>query len=127
MAQQGPPPTFSPDGYWWWDGAGWQPAVSPDRRWRWDGRAWIAMGDTRPTSGLSTGALVAIIASASVVVLVVVSIMAYVGFSRANGNPSSGGFFPTATGSPTQGSGPAGSPPWGPLEPNQGPHPLLPH
>src|SRR5713226_2396379 len=66
MAQEGPPPTFSPDGHWWWDGAGWQPAVSPDRRWRWDGRAWIAMGDTRPASGLSTGALVAIIASASV-------------------------------------------------------------
>jgi len=119
MAQQGPPPTFSPDGHWWWDGAGWQPAVSPDRRWRWDGRAWIAMGDTRPASGLSTGALVAIIASASVVVLVVVSIMAYVGFSRANGNQSSGGFFPTATGSPTSGSGQAGSIPCDQLEHTQ--------
>src|SRR5260370_3781914 len=119
MAQQGPPPTFSPDGYWWWDGAGWQPAVSPDRRWRWDGRAWIAMGDTRPASGLSTGALVAIIASASVVVLVVVSIMAFVGFSRANGNQSSGGFFPTASGSPTSGSGQGGSIPCDQLEHTQ--------
>jgi hypothetical protein len=119
MAQQGPPPTFSPDGYWWWDGAGWQPAVSPDRRWRWDGRAWIAIGATRPTSGLSTGALAAIIASAAAVVLVVVSVMAYVGFSRVNGNQSSGGFFPTATASPTSGAGQAGSIPCDQLEHTQ--------
>jgi hypothetical protein len=101
VAQQGPPPTFSADGYWWWDGAAWQPAVSPDRRWRWDGRAWIAIGETRPTSGLSTGALVAIIASTAVVVLVIVSVLAYVGFSRLGSNQSSGGLFPAAGGSPT--------------------------
>jgi hypothetical protein len=99
VAAQGGPPTFSSDGYWWWDGAAWQPAISPDRRWRWDGRAWIAMGEARPRSGLSTGALVAIIAAMTVVVLVVVSVMAYVGFSRV-GNQSSGGVVPTAGGVP---------------------------
>ncbi len=119
MAQQGPPPTFSPDGYWWWDGAGWQPAISPDRRWRWDGTAWTAMGETRPTSGLSTGALAAIIASAVVVVLVVVSVMAYVGFSRVSGDQPSGGLFPTATGSPTSGAGQAGPIPCDQLEHTQ--------
>jgi hypothetical protein len=99
VAVQGGPPTFSPDGFWWWDGAAWQPAISPDRRWRWDGRAWIAIGETRPPSGVSTGALVAIIAAVAVVVLVVVSVMAYVGFSRV-GNQSSGGLFPSASGLP---------------------------
>jgi hypothetical protein len=99
VAAQGGPPTFSADGYWWWDGATWQPAISPDRRWRWDGRAWIPIGENRPPSGLSTGALVAIVASGAVVVLVVVSVLAYVGFSRFT-SQSSGGVFPTATGSP---------------------------
>lgn len=77
------------------------------------------MGHTRPSSGLSTGALVAIIASAAVVVLVVVSVMAYVGFSRVNGNQSSGGFFSTATGSPTSGAAQAGSIPCDQLEHTQ--------
>jgi len=101
VAVQGGPPTFSADGYWWWDGAAWQPAISPDRRWRWDGRAWIASGEARPpsASGLSTGSLVAIIAAVAVVVLVVVSVLAYIGFSRA-GSQSSGGLLPNATGSP---------------------------
>ena len=99
MAAQGGPPTVSADGYWWWDGAAWQPAISPDRRWRWDGRAWIAIGETRPTSGLSTGALVTLIASGAVVVLVVVSVLAYIGFSRFS-SQSSGGVFPSATGPP---------------------------
>src|SRR5260370_15967547 len=119
MAQQGPPPSFSPDGYWWWDGAGWQPAVPRDGRWRWDGKAWMARGETRPASGLSTGALVAIIASAAVVVLVVVSVTAYVGFSRVNGNQSSGGFFPAATASPTSGAGQVGPIPCDQLEHTQ--------
>lgn len=35
-----PPPVFSDDGMWWWDGRTWQPAVSPDGRWRWDGWQW---------------------------------------------------------------------------------------
>jgi hypothetical protein len=104
VALQGGPPTFSADGYWWWDGAAWQPAISPDRRWRWDGRAWIAIGETRPASGLSTGALVAIIASGAVVVLVVVSVLAYIGFSRVNFNPSTGGVITISSGSPSPSS-----------------------
>jgi hypothetical protein len=118
VAAHGGPPTFSVDGYWWWDGAAWQPAISPDRRWRWDGRAWIAIGETRPTSGLSTGALVAIIAAAAVVVLVVVS--AYVGFSRLGSNQSSGGLFPAAAGSPASTGAPqAGAIPCDQLEHTQ--------
>jgi hypothetical protein len=119
VAVQGGPPTFSSDGYWWWDGAAWQPAISPDRRWRWDGRAWIAIGETRPPSGVSTGALVAIIAAVAVVVLVVVSVMAYVGFSRV-GNQSSGGLFPSVSGSPAPtGVTPAGVIPCDQLEHTQ--------
>jgi len=75
------------------------------------------MGGTRPTSGLSTGALVAIIASAAAVVLVIVSVMAYVGFSRFSGNQPSVGFFPT--GSPTSGAAQAGSIPCDQLEHTQ--------
>jgi len=119
VAAQGGPPTFSADGYWWWDGAAWQPAISPDRRWRWDGRAWTAIGETRPPSGLSTGALVAIIASGAVLVLVVVSVLAYIGFSRFN-TQTSGGVFPTATG-PTlpTGATPTGAIPCDQLEHTQ--------
>jgi hypothetical protein len=106
LAQQGPPPAFSADGYWWWDGAAWQPAISPDRRWRWDGRAWIAIGEARPPSGLSTGALVAIIAAVAVVVLLVVSVLAYVGFTRLGSTQSSGGVFPAAGASPSSSGAP---------------------
>ena len=112
MAAQGGPPTFSADGYWWWDGAAWQPAISPDRRWRWDGRAWIGMGETRsPSAGLSTGALVAMIASTTVVVLVVVSILAYIGFSRLGNIPSSGGVITISPESPA----PSSTAPTGPI------------
>src|SRR5258706_7342287 len=41
-AQTGPGSRFSPDGFWWWDGAGWRPAYSQDRLWRWDAQAWVA-------------------------------------------------------------------------------------
>jgi hypothetical protein len=70
------------------------------------------MAETRPpsASGLSTGALVGIIAAVAVVVLVVVSVMAYIGFSRA-GSQSSGGLLPTATGSPA----PTSAAPTGPI------------
>ncbi|HEX9100109.1 MAG TPA: hypothetical protein VF956_11540 [Candidatus Dormibacteraeota bacterium] len=112
MAAQGGPPTFSADGYWWWDGAAWQPAISPDRRWRWDGRAWIGIGETRPpSSGLSTGTLVAIIASTAVVVLVVVSVLAYIGFSRMSSISSTGGVITTSPESPA----PSNTAPTGPI------------
>jgi hypothetical protein len=119
VAVQGGPPTFSADGYWWWDGAAWQSAISPDRRWRWDGRAWIGIGEARPPSGLSTGALVAVIASVAVVVLVVVSVLAYIGFSRLGSTQSSGGLFPAA-GGPASSSAPrAGAIPCDQLEHTQ--------
>jgi hypothetical protein len=53
---------------------------------------------------------VAIIAAVAVVVLVVVSVMAYIGFSRV-GSQSSGGLLPNATGSPA----PTSAAPTGPI------------
>ena len=77
------PTTFSPDGYWWWDGAGWKPALSPDGSWRWTGQAWIPAVAAQPTRrGLSTGALVGLVAGVTAVVLVVVAVLSYVAVSR---------------------------------------------
>ena len=77
------------------------------------------MGETHPPSGLSTGALVAIIASGAVVVLVLVSVLAYIGFSRFS-TQSSGGVFPTTTGSPLPtGAAPTGAIPCDQLEHTQ--------
>ena len=92
------PTTFSPDGYWWWDGAGWKPALSSDGSWRWTGRAWVAAGAAQPTRrGLSTGALVGLVASVTAIVLVVVAVMSYVAVSRFN-TPT-----PAATQTPASG------------------------
>src|SRR5438477_10424248 len=96
--------TFSPDGYWWWDGAGWKPAVSPDGSWRWTGQAWVAAGAAKPTRrGLSTGALVGLIAGVTATVHVVAAVMSYVAVSRLNTptpaatqTPPSGQSAPTA-------------------------------
>jgi hypothetical protein len=35
---------LSPDGQYYWDGAGWVTAVSPDGAWRWDGSSWRSAG-----------------------------------------------------------------------------------
>jgi len=92
------PTTFSPDGYWWWDGAGWKPALSSDGSWRWTGRAWVAAGAAQPTRrGLSTGALVGLVAGVTAIVLVVVAVMSYVAVSRFN-TPT-----PAATQTPASG------------------------
>ena len=62
---------FSPDGFWWWDGARWRSALSPDGMWRWDGRAWVAV--PRPPAGGGgggAGALIAVAGFGGVLLLV---------------------------------------------------------
>jgi hypothetical protein len=66
-----PAPRYSPDGQWWWDGAAWRP-VAPQPA-------------PPPVSGrISTGTTVAFVAGVVVVVIVTVSVLAYVGFQRLN-------------------------------------------
>jgi len=43
-------PGVSPDGKWYWDGAGWQ-QVSDDGKWRWDGERWIELGTVYAARG----------------------------------------------------------------------------
>ena len=84
-AQTGQGSRFSPDGFWWWDGAGWRPAYSQDRLWRWDGQAWVpAAGGTAPRSGgggaglaigLTIGAFALVLILVFVVVLVILGTM----------------------------------------------------
>jgi len=62
--------TFSPDGYWWWDGSQWRPALSPDGLWRWDGRAWIPAGRPPSPAPRGGGALIAVVAFGGVLLLV---------------------------------------------------------
>ena len=66
MSQDPRAPHYSPDGYWWWDGTAWRP-VAPV---------------PRPSRGISTGAIVALIAAGAIFVLIVVSVFSYVAFSR---------------------------------------------
>ena len=46
--QPSPPPSFSPDGEWWWSGNDWKPALSPDRRLRFDGESWVRIARRSP-------------------------------------------------------------------------------
>ncbi len=92
------PNTFSPDGYWWWDGVAWKPALSPDGLWRWSGQAWIPAGTALPSRrGLSTGALVGLIAGAIAVVMVIVAVLGYVAVSRFGGQTPSSVRGPTTS------------------------------
>jgi len=67
-------PVFSPDGFWWWDGAQWRPALSPDGLWRWNGQAWEpSQTAARPAQGSSAATVAGITIAAVVGVLVLVS------------------------------------------------------
>ena len=76
------PPTVSPDGFWWWDGAQWRSTMSPDGRWRWDGRAWVpaAPAGAPPRAGGGAGAMTAVIVTilAFGAVIVLVSVLVIV-------------------------------------------------
>ena len=65
-------PTFSPDGFWWWDGTQWRAAVSPDGYWRWNGQAWEPnRAAPRPAGPGAAGAVaVTVLAAIGVIVLV---------------------------------------------------------
>jgi hypothetical protein len=58
-------PHYSPDGHWWWDGMAWRPAAP-----------------VRPSGGMSTRAIVALIAGGVVLVLITVSVLSFVAFQR---------------------------------------------
>lgn len=60
-------PHYSPDGRWWWDGMAWR-AVVPQA--------------PRPKSGMSVGAIVALVAGGVVVVTVTVAVLGYVAYKR---------------------------------------------
>jgi hypothetical protein len=75
----GPGFQVSPDGKWWWDGSAWRSALSPDGRLRWTGYAWVS------TSAGISRRLMALIAGSVVVVVIAVSVMAYVAINAANG------------------------------------------
>jgi hypothetical protein len=75
---------YSADGFWWWDGASWQPAYSQDRLWRWNGQSWVpAAGPPPPGAGggaglaigLGVGLFVLVIVMVVVIVLVVLGTM----------------------------------------------------
>src|SRR5258708_15418284 len=79
---------LSRDGNWWWDGSSWRSARSADGRMRWTGYGWV------PASAGISGRLIALIASTVAVVLIVVSVMAYVAINAARGGA------PTPVGNP---------------------------
>jgi hypothetical protein len=79
-----PPPrpqtTFSPDGFWWWDGTQWKAAVSPDRLWRWNGHTWEPNRQIGPPPRRGGGATTAVVVTVLgfFAVLVLVSILTVV-------------------------------------------------
>jgi len=80
-AQTGQPGRFSPDGFWWWDGASWRPAYSQDRLWRWNGQSWVpaASAPARSGGGVALAIGVTVGAFAIVLILVVVVVLVILG------------------------------------------------
>lgn len=70
MAQDPRAPRYSPDGQWWWDGMAWRPVPS--------------QAAPTPPRGVSTGAIVAVVAGSVVVVIVTVTVLAFLAFQRLN-------------------------------------------
>ena len=64
---------YSPDGFWWWDGASWKPAYSQDRLWRWNGQTWVPAQAAPPPSKGGSGLAIGLIVGGFVLVLVVVA------------------------------------------------------
>lgn len=76
MGQDPRAPRYSPDGQWWWDGTAWRPVP--------------AQQAPRPSGGASTGAIVAVVAGAAVVVLVTVSVLGFLAWQRLNASLTPG-------------------------------------
>jgi hypothetical protein len=66
---------YSADGFWWWDGATWQPAYSRDRLWRWNGTTWVPAQAPPVQAKGGSGLMIALIAGGFVLVLVVVAVI----------------------------------------------------
>lgn len=62
--------TFSPDGFWWWDGSQWRSALSPDGAWRWNGSAWLPVSAPRTGGPRASGVLIAAAGFGGVLLLV---------------------------------------------------------
>jgi len=83
VAQDPRAPHYSPDGHWWWDGTAWRAVAAAPR----------------PAGGLSTGAVVALIAGGAIVVLVTATVLSYLAFMRLDASLKSGN-TPTASAVP---------------------------
>jgi hypothetical protein len=74
----GPHGRYSPDGFWWWDGASWKPAYSRDRLWRWNGQTWVPAQAPPVRVKGGSGLMIALIVGVFVLVLVVAAVIVVV-------------------------------------------------
>ncbi len=75
---------YSPDGFWWWDGANWRPAYSEDRLWRWNGQTWVPTAAPPPGSGGGAGLAIGLGIGMFVLVFFVVAVLVTMGGQIAN-------------------------------------------